>query len=377
MSSSNKAGITGPENLGNGFHRYTVNNHPFEVRSNFKLVKSIGIGAYGLVCSAVDETTKQKIAVKKCRNVFKELGDCTRVLRETKLLRFLRHENVLSLLDFYVGTAGDAFQDVYIVTEFFDADLNTVIRSKAGLTETHIKYFFYQILRGLKYVHSANVIHRDLKPANLLVQLNCDLKICDFGLARTCYTGGDPDKQGDVEMTEYVCTRWYRPPELLAMNKHYDHTVDVWAAGCIFAELYNRKPLFPGEDYVLQMKMVCQAIGSPSAEELNTFENEEARKYVRNLGSIKPMAIQELIPTLTDPEGQDFFKKMVAFDPKKRLNVAQLMAHPYMASLHDASDEPVSAVPFEWSLGDNANPKAELLRAEFLKEAALAAQKLK
>eukprot|EP00658_Telonema_sp_P-2_P064841 TRINITY_DN5420_c0_g1_i1.p1 TRINITY_DN5420_c0_g1~~TRINITY_DN5420_c0_g1_i1.p1 ORF type:complete len:281 (+),score=75.67 TRINITY_DN5420_c0_g1_i1:177-1019(+) len=280
-------------------------------------------------------------------------------------------------MDFYVGTAGDTFQDVYIVTEFFDADLNTVIRSKAGLSETHIKYFFYQILRGLKYVHSANVIHRDLKPANLLVQLNCDLKICDFGLARTCYTGGDPDKQGDVEMTEYVCTRWYRPPELLAMNKHYDHTVDVWAAGCIFAELYNRKPLFPGEDYVLQMKMVCEAIGSPTPEELNTFENEEARKYVRNLGVVKGKSVSELIPTLTDPEGRDFFKRMVAFDPKKRLNVTELMAHPFMASLHDASDEPVADKPFAWSFQDVAVPKADVLRDEFLKEVVLGKPKMK
>lgn len=108
----------------------------------------------------------------------------------------------------------------------------------------------YQILRGLKYIHSANVIHRDLKPSNLLLNANCDLKICDFGLAR-------PASENEF-MTEYVVTRWYRAPELLLNSSDYTAAIDVWSVGCIFMELMNRRPLFPGRDHVHQMRLLTE-----------------------------------------------------------------------------------------------------------------------
>jgi len=112
------------------------------------------------------------------------------------------------------------------------------------------QYFLYQLLRGLKYIHSANIIHRDLKPSNLLLNANCDLKICDFGLAR-------PTSENDF-MTEYVVTRWYRAPELLLNSSDYTAAIDVWSVGCIFMELMNRKPLFPGKDHVHQMRLLTE-----------------------------------------------------------------------------------------------------------------------
>ena len=113
-----------------------------------------------------------------------------------------------------------------------------------------MQYFLYQILRGLKYIHSANVLHRDLKPSNLLLNANCDLKICDFGLARVT-------SETDF-MTEYVVTRWYRAPELLLNSSDYTAAIDVWSVGCIFMELMNRKPLFPGKDQVHQMRLLIE-----------------------------------------------------------------------------------------------------------------------
>jgi len=113
-----------------------------------------------------------------------------------------------------------------------------------------LQYFLYQILRGLKYIHSANVLHRDLKPSNLLLNSNCDLKITDFGLARTT---------SETEyMTEYVVTRWYRAPELLLNSSEYTSAIDVWSVGCIFAEIMTREPLFPGKDYVHQLKLITE-----------------------------------------------------------------------------------------------------------------------
>lgn len=113
-----------------------------------------------------------------------------------------------------------------------------------------MQYFLYQLLRGLKYIHSANVLHRDLKPSNLLLNANCDLKICDFGLARTT-------SETDF-MTEYVVTRWYRAPELLLNCSEYTAAIDVWSVGCIFMELLNREPLFPGRDYVQQLRLITE-----------------------------------------------------------------------------------------------------------------------
>lgn len=118
-----------------------------------------------------------------------------------------------------------------------------------------MQYFLYQILRGLKYIHSANVLHRDLKPSNLLLNANCDLKICDFGLARVT-------SETDF-MTEYVVTRWYRAPELLLNSSDYTAAIDVWSVGCIFMELMDRKPLFPGRDYAHQLSLLMEVIFFP------------------------------------------------------------------------------------------------------------------
>ena len=118
-----------------------------------------------------------------------------------------------------------------------------------------MQYFLYQILRGLKYIHSANVLHRDLKPSNLLLNANCDLKICDFGLARTT-------SETDF-MTEYVVTRWYRAPELLLNSSEYTAAIDVWSVGCIFMELMDRKPLFPGRDHVHQLRLLMEVRQCP------------------------------------------------------------------------------------------------------------------
>ena len=164
------------------------------------------------------------MAIKKISNAFEDAIDCKRMLREMRLLQHFKHENVLCLKDIMMPNGGriQDWKDVYLVTELLDTDLHYIIHSKQALSDDHIQYFVYQILRGLKAVHSAKVLHRDLKPGNLLVNKNCDLKICDFGLAR----GVD---SGSQALTEYVVTRWYRAPELLVENQDYTTAIDVWA----------------------------------------------------------------------------------------------------------------------------------------------------
>ncbi|GKV08242.1 hypothetical protein SLEP1_g19904 [Rubroshorea leprosula] len=236
---------------GGQFTQYNIFGNQFEITAKYRPpITPIGRGAYGIVCSVMNSETNEMVAMKKISNAFDNRMDAKRTLREIKLLRHLDHENVVGIRDVVPPPVRREFTDVYVATELMDTDLHQIIRSNQSLSEEHCQYFLYQILRGLKYVHSANVIHRDIKPSNLLLNANCDLKICDFGLAR-------PTAENEF-MTEYVVTRWYRAPELLLNSSDYTAAIDVWSVGCVFMELINRKPLFPGRDHVHQMRLLTQ-----------------------------------------------------------------------------------------------------------------------
>merc|ERR1719386_628092 len=219
-----------------------------------------------------------KVAVKKITDAFHDLIDGKRILREVKLLRSFRHDNIISILNMYPPDSPE-FDDIYIVTDLMETDLHRVIYSKQQLAEEHHQYFAYQILRGLKYLHSANVVHRDLKPSNILVNKNCDLKICDFGLARGFAAGED-----DTNLTDYVVTRWYRAPEVVLLASEYTKSIDVWAVGCILCELVQRKPIFAGKDHLDQIKKIIAVIGTPTEEELHWLPpNGSARSFLKKV----------------------------------------------------------------------------------------------
>ena len=137
-----------------------------------------------------------------------------------------------------------------------------------------MQFFVYQILRGLKYVHSCGILHRDLKPRNLLVNSNCDLKICDFGLSRANI---DSLMTNNALLTDYIATRWYRPPEVILSWKQYTAAIDVWSVGCIFAELIRRKVLLPANNEQEMMHMMTELLGSPSTDLINQIEDEDNR----------------------------------------------------------------------------------------------------
>uniref|UniRef100_A0A8C5RDB3 Mitogen-activated protein kinase 11 n=1 Tax=Laticauda laticaudata TaxID=8630 RepID=A0A8C5RDB3_LATLA len=185
---------------------------------------------------------------------FQSLIHARRTYRELRLLKHMKHENVIGLLDVFTPAASiDNFNEVYLVTNLMGADLNNIVKCQK-LTDDHIQFLIYQLLRGLKYIHSAGIIHRDLKPSNLAVNEDCELRILDFGLAR----------QTDDEMTGYVATRWYRAPEIMLNWMHYNQTVDIWSVGCIMAELLKGKALFPGNDYIDQLKRIMEVVGTPT-----------------------------------------------------------------------------------------------------------------
>ena len=185
---------------------------------------------------------------------------------------------IINIQDIIRAPTIDQMKDVYIVQCLMETDLHKLLKTQS-ISNEHVCYFLYQILRGLKFIHSANVLHRDLKPSNLLLNTNCDLKICDFGLARIA----DPDHDHTGFLTEYVATRWYRAPEIMLNSKGYNKSIDVWSVGCILAEMLNNKPLFPGKHYLDQLNHILNIIGSPSDDDLKCIQNERARGYLINL----------------------------------------------------------------------------------------------
>ncbi|CAA7397528.1 unnamed protein product [Spirodela intermedia] len=330
---------------GGRFIQYNIFGNIFEVTAKYKPpIMPIGKGAYGLVCSALNSETGEQVAIKKIANAFDNKIDAKRTLREIKLLRHMDHENVVAIRDIIPPPARETFNDVYIAYELMDTDLHQIIRSNQALSEEHCQYFLYQILRGLKYIHSAKVLHRDLKPSNLLLNANCDLKICDFGLARTT-------SETDF-MTEYVVTRWYRAPELLLNSSEYTAAIDVWSVGCIFMELMERKPLFPGRDHVHQLRLLMELIGTPNENDLGCV-NENARRYLRQLPHHARQSFPEKFPRV-HRAAIDLVERMLTFDPRQRITVEEALAHPYLATLHDISDEPVCPSSFSFDFEQHA-----------------------
>ncbi|KAG6788290.1 hypothetical protein POTOM_004352 [Populus tomentosa] len=337
---------------------YNVYGNLFEVSSKYvPPIRPIGRGAYGIVWksvleafefsyvngffrfAAVNSETHEEVAIKKIGNAFDNRIDAKRTLREIKLLCHMDHENVIAMRDIIRPPKMEAFNDVYIVYELMDTDLHQIIRSEQSLNDDHCQYFLYQLLRGLKYVHSANVLHRDLKPSNLLLNSNCDLKIGDFGLARTT-------SETDF-MTEYVVTRWYRAPELLLNCSEYTAAIDIWSVGCILGEILTREPLFPGKDYVHQLRLITELIGSPDDASLGFLRSNNARRYVRQLPQYKKKIFSATFPNMS-PGAVDLLEKMLVFDPNNRITVDEALCHQYLSSLHDINDEPVCPRPFHF-----------------------------
>lgn len=243
-----------------------------------------------------------------------------------------------------------------------ETDLHRIIYSRQSLSIDHIQYFLYQILRGLKYIHSANVLHRDLKPPNLLLNSNCDLKICDFGLSR----GVEDEQKGDL--TEYVVTRWYRAPEIMLACQEYTKAIDVWSVGCIFAELLARQPLFPGEDYIAQLRLICDKLGRPSEEDLNFVTSERARRFILSLPCNPPVPIATVFPNFKgETEALDLLVKMLTFHPERRITVEEALEHPFLKSLHNPDDEPSAGFQFHFEHENDDLPRErvqELIWAE-------------
>uniref|UniRef100_A0A8C1K9P8 mitogen-activated protein kinase n=1 Tax=Cyprinus carpio TaxID=7962 RepID=A0A8C1K9P8_CYPCA len=315
-----------------GFCRQEINRTVWDVPERYRDLLQIGTGAYGTVCSAIDRKTGVRVAIKKLHRPFQSRLFAKRAYRELRLLKHMKHENVIGLLDVFTSEILlDRFQDFYLVMPFMGTDLGKLMKMER-LSEDRVQYLVYQILRGLKYIHSSGIIHRDLKPGNLAVNQDCELKILDFGLAR----------QADSEMTGYVVTRWYRAPEVILNWMHYSQTVDIWSVGCIMAEMLLGKPLFKGNDHLDQLREIMKITGTPSPDFIMKLQSQDAKNYIRG----------------------NALERMLVLDPEKRVSAAEALELPLFTEFREPEEE-TEALPYDHSMDNTEMPLDQWKRHTF------------
>ncbi|KAH6836454.1 MAP kinase 20 [Perilla frutescens var. hirtella] len=316
--------------------------------SRYRIQEVIGKGSYGVVCSAIDTHTGEKVAIKKIHDIFEHISDAARILREVKLLRLLRHPDVVEIKHIILPPSRREFKDIYVVFELMESDLHQVIKANDDLTREHYQFFLYQLLRALKYIHTANVYHRDLKPKNILANANCKLKICDFGLARVAFS----DTPTTIFWTDYVATRWYRAPELCgSFFSKYTPAIDIWGIGCIFAEVLTGKPIFPGKNVVHQLDLITDLLGTPSMDTISRVRNDKARRYLTSMRKKQPVPFSQKFPN-ADPLALRLLEKLLSFDPRDRPTAEEALGDPYFKGLakvdREPSCQPISKMEFEF-----------------------------
>ncbi|XP_061669795.1 mitogen-activated protein kinase 6 isoform X2 [Syngnathoides biaculeatus] len=324
-----------------------MNIHGFDLGSRYMDLKPLGYGGNGLVFSAVDTDCDKRVAVKKI--ILTDPQSVKHALREIKIIRRLDHDNIVKVFE-TLGPSGRRLTEdvvsltevnsVYIVQEYMETDLCQLLE-RGLLSEGHARLFMYQLLRGLKYIHSANVLHRDLKPANLFVNTeDLVLKIGDFGLARIM----DPHYSHKGHLSEGLVTKWYRSPRLLLSPNNYTKAIDMWAAGCIFAEMLTGKTLFAGAHELEQMQLILESIPVLREEDRQELHSV-IPVFIRNDMSKPQTPLTKLLPDVS-PQALDFLEKILTFNPMDRLTAEEALAHPYMSDYSFPLDEPISLHPF-------------------------------
>ncbi|XP_028400917.1 cyclin-dependent kinase-like 2 [Dendronephthya gigantea] len=277
----------------------------------------VGEGSYGMVMKCRHKESNQIVAIKK----FLESEDDKMVkkiaMREVRMLKQLRHENLVNLIEVFRRK-----KRLFLVFEFVDHTvLDDLERYPNGLDEMRVRKIMWQVIRALEFCHNHNVIHRDVKPENILVSKSGVVKVCDFGFART--TGVAP---GEV-FTDYVATRWYRGPELLVGDTKYGRPVDVWACGCLMIEMLTGEPLFPGDSDIDQLYHIIKCFGSLISRHKEIFSRNPLFAGMRlpETKQIEPLEKRIKVASLA----LDFSKQCLRLDPDSRPTCTSLLKHEY------------------------------------------------
>nr|CCC93891.1 putative protein kinase [Trypanosoma congolense IL3000] len=325
------------------------------IEQRYKILCHIGSGAYGVVWCALDRVTKARVAIKKVYDAFGNRQDAQRTYREVMLLTTLQLDNIVPLLNVIRSLNGT---DLYLVFQLAETDLSVVLRHNI-MDSVQRQYVAYQVVHAVASLHAHGVIHRDLKPANVFLNSDCNIKLGDFGLARCLNTQGENDS-----LTEYIATRWYRSPEVLMKSTSYTTAMDMWAVGCILAELFTCSPLFMGNSTLHQIALIVAALGEPTADDVDSLKSEETWPCTDSLPSIEPDPLAERLHGY-NPDAVELICQCITFNPDKRPTAREALQHPYLAPFGSPSDleELDRAVPISLPLSDKEEQPADHYRS--------------
>ncbi|CDR94489.1 cyclin-dependent kinase-related kinase, putative [Babesia bigemina] len=313
---------------------------PGDLEKRFKpLGKHLGEGTYGTVSMFLDTLTGKNVAIKKVKNiewkgerqVVGMVGIHFTTLRELKVMRELHHPNLMDVVAVFVSQGF-----INIVMNLMAGDLKKVIDSRVRLTVPQQKCIMWQLLKGLEELHANCFAHRDLSPANVFITDGGVLKIADFGLARRCvYSPMVPPTTKRInpaeldkycvreKMTYRVVTLWYRSPELLLGAEAYHFACDLWSVGCIFAEVLDHKPLFPGTNEIDQIGRIYKLLGTPSE---TNWPNAMKLKLYTPFSVEQPKQLDTVIKGHT-PEALDLLQRLLKLDPNERITAKEVRRH--------------------------------------------------
>jgi serine/threonine protein kinase len=282
----------------------------------YEKLQKIGEGTYGVVYKARNRDNGQFIALKKIRLENEDEGIPSTAIREISILKEMHHPTIVSLLDVV-----NFENKLYLVFEFLDQDLKKHMDSISSLAPALVQSYTKQLLQGLAYCHQRRIVHRDLKPQNLLIDQKGSLKLADFGLARAFCV---PVRQ----YTHEVVTLWYRAPEILLGSATYSIPVDMWSAGCIFAEMLSKKPLFPGDSEIDQLFRIFRQMGTPTEEVWHGCTS--LPDYKPSFPKWKKQQLTKMFEN-AHPSATDLLEKMLIYEPAQRVSAREALNHPYFS----------------------------------------------
>ncbi|KAK5096853.1 serine/threonine protein kinase, CMGC, CDC2/CDK subfamily [Lithohypha guttulata] len=295
----------------------------------------LGEGTFGEVSKARSKKTGQVVALKKILVHNEKDGFPITSLREIRLLKAFNHPNVLRLIEMAVERPRDVTKKshMFMVTPYMDHDLSGILKNpNIHLTIPQIKCYMKQLLEGCKYLHESRVLHRDMKAANLLISNAGILQIADFGLARPYDDPPPQPGKGGGEATRgytaIVVTRWYRPPELLLQLKNYTTAVDMWGVGCVFGEMFKKRPILQGDSDLAQTQMIFSLLGAPTNETMPGWEELPGCEGIKDWGN-KRSTLRHNFAADLGPVGFSLLEELLKLDWRMRINAIDALEHPY------------------------------------------------